>query len=330
VRRREFISLLGGAAAWPMTARAQQGERVRRIGALVLGPESDPNMRSQWTAFREELTKLGWIEGRNLRTDFRFGSNDLGRIRSDAAELVSLAPDVIVTNGGVATRAAQERTQSIPIIFTAGGDPTATGLVKNVARPEANTTGFSTTEPSIAGKWLGVLKEVAPRVSRVAVVFNPEISQTGPSYIASIESTARTLSIEAIKTPVHDAVDIVRALDAFATTPNGGLLVLPPPPTSSNLDAILRLAVQHRLPAVYSSGRALAAAGGLIAYGTDVADLHRRAAAYVDRLLRGARVADLPVQFPTKFELAVNLKTAKAIGLSLPPLLLARADEVIE
>jgi putative ABC transport system substrate-binding protein len=328
VKRRDFITLLGGAAAaWPIMARAQQ---VRRIGALAIEPESDPGSRKGWAALREGLAKLGWIEGRNLRTEYRLGSGDLDRIRSDAAELVGLALDVIVVSGGVAVRAVQRETQTIPIVFTQGGDPAATGLVRDIARPEGNTTGFSAVEPSIAGKWLALLKEAAPQVTRVAVLFNPEISQTGLSYIASIEAAAPALMVEVMKAPVHDAVDIVRALDAFAAMPNGGLLVLPPLPTGANLNAILRLAMQHRLPAVYPNGEPLAAAGGLISYGADTLDRYRRAASYVDRLLRGAKVADLPVQFPTKFDLAINLKTAKAIGLSLPPALLARADEVIE
>ena len=210
------------------------------------------------------------------------------------------------------------------------GDPAATGLVRNIARPEANTTGFGVSEPSIAGKWLGFLKEAAPHISRVAVIFNPDIAQTASNYITSIEAAAPALSVQIITTPVHDAVDVVRAIDAFATAPNGGLVVLPPQSITAIFSAILRVATEHRLPAVYSGGRTVAAAGGLVAYGSNNADVARRAADYVDRLLRGAKVADLPIQFPTKYDLVINLRTARAIGLNIPATLRLRADEVIQ
>jgi putative tryptophan/tyrosine transport system substrate-binding protein len=327
-RRREFIPLLGGAAAsWPLAARAQQPERMRRIGVLVGGAENDPTATP--AALREGLAKLGWIEGRNLRTDVRFAAGDLERIRAYAAELVSLAPDVIVTSAASAARAVQQQTQTIPIVYTAGGDPAANGLVRNIARPEGNMTGFSTAEPSEAGKWLGLLKEAAPHLARVAVIFNPEIAETGPSYIASIEAAAPALAVQAIiKMPVRNAVDIVHGIDAFATEPNAGLLILPPP-GAPNVGTIIQLAAQHRLPAIYPN-RSNVAAGGLIAYGTDLTELSRRAVLYVDRLLRGAKVGELPVQFPTKYELVINVKTAKAIGLEIPESLLLRANELIE
>jgi putative ABC transport system substrate-binding protein len=251
-------------------------------------------------------------------------------MRAEAADMVSLAPHVIVTTSGVATQLMQAATQSIPIVFAAAGDAVANGLVKNIARPEGNVTGFSVSEPSVAGKWLGLLKEAAPHVDRAAVLINPELVATGPSYLSAIEAAAPSLSIRTITTPYRDAVDVVRAIDAFAAAPNGGLLSLPPAPTAPILAAILRLAQEHRLPAVFSAGRVLAAAGALIAYGADQADLYRRSAAVVDRLLRGAKVSELPVQFPTKYDLVINLKTAKAIGLTIPDALRLRADEVIE
>jgi putative ABC transport system substrate-binding protein len=279
----------------------------------------------------EALAKLGWVEGRNLRIDLRFGEGDPDRIRAYASELVGLAPDLMVTVAGPATRAAQQQTQTIPIVFTTGGDAVAAGFVRSLARPEGNITGFSNFEPSIAGKWLELLKEVAPHLTRVALIFNPDLlgSAILPTYISPIEAAAPALGVQIIKSPVRNAVDIVRAIDAFSAEPNGGLLVLPPTPTTAVRDTILQLTAQHRLPAIYSSLDS-AAAGGLLAYGPNNVDTNRRAATYVDRILRGAKVAELPVQFPTKFELVVNLKTAKAIGLTIPEAFLLRADEVIE
>jgi putative ABC transport system substrate-binding protein len=333
MKRREFITLLGGAAAPVIlrlrAARAEQDGGMRRIGWLVGGVETDRARQADLGALRESLAKLGWSEGRDLRIDLRWG-DDLDRLGAYATELVSLAPDVIVTNGVAAMRALQQRTQTIPIVFTGGPDPVAAGLLRNVARPEGNITGFSTLEPSVAGKWLELLKEAAPRLARVAVIFNVELSSSVASgYVSSIEAAAPAAGVQAIQTPVRNAVDIVHAIDAFAAEPNGGLLVLPPPPTTTIRETILQLAAQHRLPAIYPS-LADAAAGGLLAYATDRVDQYRRAASYVDRILRGAKVADLPVQFPTKFELIINLKTAKALGLTVPLSLLTRADEVIE
>ena len=303
---------------------------MRRIGVLAGGTEGDPYQKAYLAALREGLAKLGWVEGRNLRIDLRFGAGDLNRIRAYAAELVSLAPEVIVVSswrcgddrGATADEDHSDRLHG-------GGDPVVNGLVQNIARPEGNTTGFSNYEPSIAGKWLELLKEAAPRLTRVALIFNPELSSTavGPAYISLIEAAAPAFAVQTIKLPVRDAIDIVRAIDAFAAEPNGGLLVLPPPPTGANRETIIRLAAQHRLPAIFNN-RDVAAAGGLMSYGNDVVDQHRRAASYVDRLLRGAKVSELPVQFPTKFELVVNLKTAKAIGLTIPEAFLLRADEV--
>ena len=326
VRRREFITLLGGAAAaWPVTARAQ-GERMRRIG--ILSARDDRDEQANLGAFREELAKLGWVEGRNLRTDLRFGVGDPERYRDYAAELVGLAPEVIFVVGGAPTFALEQRTQTIPIVFT-GPDPVDAGLVRNVARPERNITGFSVYGSSIAGKWLELLKEAAPHLARVAIIFNPELTLTASRYLSPIAAAAAGLGVTAVDTPVREAIDMVRTIDAFAAQPNGGLLVLPPPPNTSVRNTILHLAEQHKLPAIYP-GQADAAAGGLLTYATDLVELHRRAAGYVDRLLRGAKVSELPVQYPTKFDLVVNLRAAKAIGLSIPESFLARADEVIE
>jgi putative ABC transport system substrate-binding protein len=332
MQRRSFLTLLGGAAAaWPTAARGQQRERMRRIAVLTGGAEGDPYQKPRLAALWEGLTKLGWAEGRNLRIDLRYGAGDLNRIRTYAAELVSLAPEVIVTSTTATTIAVQQQTKTIPIVFTSGGDPVAGGVVRNIARPEGNATGFSAIfENAIAGKWLELLKEAAPRLTRVALIFDAGLfSRISQGYISLLEEAAPTFALQAIKMPVRDGIDIVRAIDAFAAEPNGGLLVLPPAPQGANLETIIRLAAQHRLPTIYSL-RDIATAGGLMSYGPDAADRNRRAATYVDRILRGAKVSELPVQFPTKFELVVNLKTAKAIGLTIPEAFLLRADEVIE
>jgi putative ABC transport system substrate-binding protein len=326
MRRRSFLALLGGAAAWPLAARAQQGERVRRIGILAGQNEDDPATRAQLGALREGLAKLGWIEGRNLRIDLRFTGNDPDRLRAYAVELVSLAPEVIVTSGGATTRAAQEQSQTIPIVFMAGNDPVTNGMLQNTARPEGNTTGFTSTVDSLIGKWLELLKEAAPHITRAALVFNPQTVNAG--YLRSFEAAAPLPGVQTLKTPVRDPLEMVRAIDAFAAEPNGGLLVVPVLPEDS-FQMLHRLAAQHRLPSIHSNRRYVAA-GGLMCYATDLTDNYRRAATYVDRLLRGAKVSDLPVQFPTKFELVVNLKTAKAIGLTMPEAFLLRADELIE
>ena len=328
IGRREFITALGGAAAWPLAARAQQRERMRRIGWLSAGAENDPVSGPNRVVFQEALAKLGWIEGRNLRIERRFGADNSDLVRALAAELVGLAPDVIATVGGTATQAALRQTQTIPIVFVGGPDAVVGGLVQNIARPEGNITGFSSREPSIAGKCLELLKEAAPRVTRAAIILNPDAA-SGPSYISSIEAAVPALGVQAIKIPVRNAVDTVRAIDLFAAEPNGGIFVLPPPPATAILDAILQPTSQHRLPAIYTN-HADAAAGGLLVYAADFVDISRRAATYVDRILSGAKVNELPVQFPTKYDLVVNLKTAKAIGLSIPESFLLRADEVVE
>jgi putative ABC transport system substrate-binding protein len=277
-------------------------------------------------ALREGLAKLGWIEGRNLKIEWRFGAADADRMRVAAAELVALAPDVLVAGGAAPAHALQQATQTIPIVFTGGGDATVTGLVKNIARPEGNITGFSSSEPMIGGKWLELLKAAAPRITRVAIAFNPDLGPTAPNYIASIDAAAQRLSVKTVKVPFGDAVELVRSLDAFAAEPNGGMLLLPPAPLRAT---VLKLAAQHRLPAMYSS-RALVFDGGLLSYSSDFVEQNRRAASYVDRILRGAKVTDLPVQLPTKYQLVVNVRTAKAIGLTIPEEFLLQADELIE
>ena len=321
IRRRDFITLLGGvAAAWPLAARAQQEEKMRRIG--VLAGAIEPTWLA---ALRDGLAKLGWIEGHNLRIDLRFTLGDPARMRADAVELVSLAPDVIVTTNRPGTAAVQEQTKTIPIVFTAGNDPVSNGLLQNIARPEGNTTGFSSTVDSLLGKRLELLKEAAPHITRVALVFDPQTVNVG--FFPSIEAAAPLLDVKAIKTPVRDPLELVRAIDAFAAEPNGGLLVVPVLPEDS-YKMLHLVAAQHRLPAIDSTRPKVA--DGLMTYAVDFSDIYRRAAAYVDRILRGTKVSELPVQSPTKFELVINLKTAKALGLTLPPSLLARADEVIE
>jgi len=321
MKRRDFITLLGGvAAAWPLAARAQQEEKVRRIGVLA------GTIEPTWlAALRDGLAKLGWIEGHNLRIDLRFTLADPARMRADAVELVSLAPDVIVTTNRPGTAAVQEQTKTIPIVFTAGNDPVSNGLLQNIARPEGNTTGFSSTVDSLLGKRLELLKEAAPHITRVALVFDPQTVNVG--FFPSIEAAAPLLDVKAIKTPVRDPLELVRAIDAFAAEPNGGLLVVPVLPEDS-YKMLHLVAAQHRLPAIDSTRPKVA--DGLMTYAVDFSDIYRRAAAYVDRILRGTKVSELPVQSPTKFELVINLKTAKALGLTLPPSLLARADQVIE
>jgi putative ABC transport system substrate-binding protein len=329
MRRREFITLLGGAAAaWPLAAPAQQNNQVRRVGWLVGGFESDIYQKIR-TVLVESLAKLDWVEGRNLKIDLRYGASDQNRIGSFAAELVALAPDVIIASQAVAARALQQRTQTIPIVST-GGDLVTNGFVKSIARPEGNITGFATNEPVIAGKWLELLKEAAPSLARVAVVFNPELVGlgAGPRYISLIEMAATTMGLRTVAIPFRDAIELVRAVDSFAAEPNGGLIKLPPLTIFD--ETIFKLAVQHRLPAIYPF-QSDVAAGGLISYGpAAILDVYPRVASYIDRLLRGAKISDLPVQFPTKYELVINLKTARAMGLTVPEAFLLRADELIQ
>jgi putative tryptophan/tyrosine transport system substrate-binding protein len=328
MQRREFITLFGGAAAaWPLAAQAQQDGRVRRIGVLDRGDEADQRTQTQHGVMREGLAKLGWIEGRNVRFDGRFAGDDPDRLRAHADELVRLAPDVIAVVSLPATRVLLERTRTIPIVFANVGDPVAGGLLKNIARPEGNATGTTNLFQSLAGKWLELLKEAAPRITRVALIFAADIGVE--NYFVAIEPAAQVLGVKAIRTPYRDADELERAIDAFAAEPDGGLVTVPPPPTPSNRQLINRLALKYRLPSIHFA-KEIVAEGGLMSYGSDGVESFRTAATYVDRILRGAKINELPVQFPTKFELVINLKTAKAIGLTIPETFLVRADEVIE
>ncbi|MFL6799050.1 MAG: ABC transporter substrate-binding protein [Xanthobacteraceae bacterium] len=327
MRRREFMAALGGAAVvGPRRAEAQDG-RVRLIGWLD-GNDESTESQPLTAVMRNELANRGWIEGRNLKIERRVGAGDANRLQVLAVELVRLAPDAIIAGGAAPTRALQRATQTIPIIFTQGGDATASDIVKNIARPEGNATGFSSGEPTIGGKWLELLKEAAPSVARVAIVFNPDIAPTAPKYIAAIEIAAHALSVQTVKVPFRQAIELVRSIDSFATELNGGLIMLPPPLIPDRV-TVLNLAAQHRLPAIYPN-RAHAAEGGLMSYSFDAADQHRRTASYVDRILRGAKVTELPVQFPTRYKLVVNMRTAKAIGITMPESFLLNADEIIE
>jgi ABC-type uncharacterized transport system substrate-binding protein len=326
MRRREFITGLGGAAAWPVVTRAQQPERMRRVGILHIGSQSEPTTRTQVNALQEGLAKQGWIEGRNVRFDIRYAEEDFDRIRAHADELVGLAPDVIVAVSLPVTQALLQRTRSIPIVFTNVGDPLVGGLVKSVASPEGNATGATNLFHSIAGKWLETLKEAAPRTARVAVLFVPEF--VNQYYLEALDNAAEVLGVKAIRTPYRNAAELQRGIDAFAAEPDGGLIVMPPPPRGDSRELINRLALKYRLPTV--GANRTAASGLMISYGANNIEPSRIAATYVDRLLRGAKVSELPVQFPTKFELIVNLKSARAIGLNIPEALLLRADEVIE
>jgi putative tryptophan/tyrosine transport system substrate-binding protein len=329
MKRRELISLLGGAAvAWPLAARAQQPERVRRIGVLMHLPENDPEAQARIRALLGGLQQLGWTEGRNLRIDYRLGAADVDRARRYAAELIALAPDVIQASGTGPMAALHEATRTVPIVFAQIPDPVSAGFVDSLSRPGGNATGFSVFEEyGTAGKWLELLKEIAPQVTRVAVLRDPTIA-AGIGQTGAIQSVAPSLGVQVSPIGVRDAGEIERAIATFGHGASG-LIVLASPFAMIQRDLISTLAVRHRLPAVYPV-RLFVAAGGLLSYGPDSIEPYRRAAGYVDRILKGEKPADLPVQNPTKFELVVNLKTAKALGLEIPPSVLARADEVIE
>jgi ABC-type uncharacterized transport system substrate-binding protein len=328
MRRREFITLVGGAAAyWPVAARAQQPERVRRIGGLA-GTADDSITQRRLAAFLQALQQLGWTDGHNVRVDYRWGGGDADRIRKYAAELVALAPDVILSTGGVATERVLQATRTVPIVFVSVPDPVGSGFVDNLSRPGGNATGFTVFEYSLGGKWLELLKELAPRVTRVAVLRDSAIP-AGIGQFVAIQSVASSLGVELSPVNVSDATEIERAVSAFARSSNGGLIVTASALARVHINLIVMLAARHKLPAVYWD-RAPVADGGLIAYGADLTDQFRLAAGYVDRILKGEKPADLPVQASTKYELVINLKTAKALGLTVPQSLLARADEVIE
>ena len=329
LRRRRFITLLGGVAVgWPLVARAQQGERIRRIGVLMLGDESDPDQQNRVAAFRVELGKMGWVEGRNIQIDYRFAATDPERIRSHSADLVAARLDAILANGTPILETLQKRTSTLPIVFVGVSDPLGAGFVPSLARPGGNLTGFSNFEYAIGGKWLELLKEVAPRVTRAAVLLHRD-DTAWSRYLAPIEALAPSLGVQLSSIFLGNASETERHLDAFARERNGGVIVTNNARAMSQRELIGTLAVRHQLPAVYPA-RVYTAGGGLASYGIDPVDPYRRAAGYVDRILKGEKPADLPVQAPTKYELVINLKTAKAIGLEVPPTLLARADEVIE
>jgi len=329
MKRRAFITLLGGAAAsWPFAARAQQPDRMRRIGLLYTFAADDPEGQARNAALLQALQPLGWTVGRNLRIDYRWGQGDAASTRKNAADLVALAPDLILTNGAAGVGPLLEVTRSVPVVFVLVADPVGAGFVDSLARPGGNATGFIAVEYGIGGKWLELLKEIAPTVRRAAVIRDPAIT-AGIGMFTAIQSAAPSLGVEASPVNIRDPGEIDRTIAAFARTANGGLIVTASALAYTHRDLFVTLAARHKLPAVYYA-RPFVAAGGLASYGVDIVDQYRRSAGYIDRILKGERPADLPVQAPTKYELVINLKTAKALGLTVPPTLLARADEVIE
>jgi putative ABC transport system substrate-binding protein len=329
IQRREFITLLGGAAAgWPLAARGQQSERVRRVGVLVPLAADDPQSQRRITAFVQGLEAAGWTEGRNIRIDIRWTAGDTDRMRRHAAELVAMAPDVILASGGTVVGALLEASRSIPIVFTLTVDPVGAGFVASLARPGGNITGFTGYEYGLGAKWLELLKEIAPDVKRAAVLRDASIPQ-GVGQFAVIQAAAPSLGVELRSVDVRNADEIERGVTAFAREGNGGLIVTASGLAIVHRNLIVALAARHKLPAIYFQ-HFFVNAGGLLAYGFDPIDPHRRAAAYVDRILKGEKPGDLPVQTATKYELVINLKTAKSLGLEVPTTLLARADEVIE
>jgi putative ABC transport system substrate-binding protein len=331
IGRRQFITLLGGAAAgWPLAARAQQSDRVRRIGVLMPQDENDPLWKHTLFAFTQALADLGWSDGRNVRIDLRSHGDgeDINRIRALAQELVGLQPDIILTGSTPATVALQRETRTIPIVFVNLADPVASGIVALLDRPSGNITGFANLEASLGAKWLELLSEIAPGLKRAAIMFNPD-TLTASLYLLSLEMAARSLKVMPIIAHVHSAVEIETAIIALGREPRGGLVVMPDAWMNAHREPTILAAARNGVPAVNWLSD-FAREGGLLSYGVDPVDIFRRGAIYVDRILRGAKPGDLPVQFPTKFEMIVNLKTAKALGLTVPPSLLARADEVIE
>jgi putative tryptophan/tyrosine transport system substrate-binding protein len=328
MKRREFIAGLGGAMAWPLVARAQQGERMRRIGVLMAFDENDPFAKLQLSAFTQALADLGWTDGRNVRMDLRWFGDDINRIRVLAHELVGLQPEIIVTAGTAATVAVQRETRTIPIIFADVNDPVASGIVPNLNQPGGNITGFAILEASLGSKWLELLSQIAPGLQRATIMFNPETTPAS-TFVPSFQTAARSLKVVPIMAPAHDDAEIERAITDLERESGGGLVVGPDLFTFLHRTSIISAAVQNKVPAVYALST-FVKDGGLLSYGADQVDTFRRAATYVDRILRGAKPGDLPVQSPTKYEMAVNLKTAKALGLAVPPSILLRADEVID
>jgi putative tryptophan/tyrosine transport system substrate-binding protein len=328
IGRRKFLATLGGAAAaWPLAARAQQRERMRRVGVLMNLASDDAEGQARLAAFHQGLQELGWTVGNNVQIDYRWAAGDPGRFHRYAEELLALAPDVTLASAGPSVGALQQATRTVPIVFMGVGDPVGAGYVDSLARPGGNTTGFAVFEFGFSAKWLELLKEIAPRVIRAAVIRAADAA--GISQLAAIQSVAPSMGVELIPIGVSEASEIERVVAKFAQALNGGLIVTGGPPTAVHRDLIITLSARHRLPAVCPY-RYFITAGGLISYGPELLDQYRRAAGYVDRILKGEKPADLPVQAPTKYELVINLKTAKALGLEVPPTLLARADEVIE
>jgi len=329
MRRREFIAILGGAAAgWPLGARAQQSNRPRLVGALFAMAPSDPEAEMRVKAFETGLRELGWVEGRNMRLEYRWAPRDPSLLLSQATELIGLGPDVILATGTPVVAALRQGNPP-PVVFVQVTDPIGNGFVPNLARPGGYLTGFTSFEFTVGSKWLEALKHVAPAVQRVALIFNPDTAPFAHLFWQPVVEAAPAFDVEPIQTPVRDAGEIKHAIETFAREANGGLMVLPDVSSTNYRDLIIALAARHRLPAVYPY-RHFAASGGLMSYGTDVADVFRRAASYVDRILKGAAPGDLPVQAPAKYEFVINLKTANTLGLTVPPLWLGRADEVIE
>jgi putative tryptophan/tyrosine transport system substrate-binding protein len=328
IKRRDFITLLGGAAAWPRAVRAEQPDRVRRIGILIQLSESDPEGQSRVAAFRAELQKLGWRVGSNLQVNYRWAISSEERARTATAEILKLAPDAVLANGTLALRAMQQATSMVSIVFTTVIEPVAQGFVANLAHPGGNITGFSYTETSVGGKWLDLLKEIAPRVTRVAFMFNPEFPYNmGVSHFA--EEAAKKSAVQYVAAPVHEPSEIETVMPMLALEPGGGLIVAADAFTTAHRNVIIDLATRFRLPAIYSE-RLFAAEGGLVSYGANYVDIFRQAAIYVDRILRGEKPTDLPVQQPSKFDLVINLKAAKALGLTVSNQMQLLADEVIE
>jgi putative tryptophan/tyrosine transport system substrate-binding protein len=329
MRRREFITLVGGAAAgWSLAARAQQGQRVRRVGVLMNLASDDAEEQARVAAFHQGLQQLGWTVGRNVQIDYRWGAGNADRIRKFAAELVALAPDVILSAGSPSVAALQQATRTVPVVFVTVVDPVSSGFVDSLAQPGGNITGFALYEYSIGGKWLELLREIAPGITRAAVIRDAALT-AGGGQLGVIQAVAPSVGVEVIPISVRDAGEIERAITAFARSPNGGLIVTGSTLAGVHRDLIVTLAARHKLPAVYYA-RYFVAGGGLISYGPGFVDQYRDAASYVDRILKGEKPADLPVQTPTKYELVINLKTAKALGLDVPVQLRQRADDVIE
>jgi putative tryptophan/tyrosine transport system substrate-binding protein len=330
MRRRDFIAVFGGVAAWPLAALAQQAESVRRIGVLMPFLPDDQEVNKELAAFKQQLQGLGWTEGGNLHIDTCWSGGDLQKTQSCAKELVAAQPDILFTRSTPATAALVKNTRSIPIVFAVVSDPVGDGFAASLARPGGNATGFTNAEASLTGKWLGLLKEVTPSLTRVGYLFDPKVAPGGGTYYTNlINSAAASSAVTPVAMPIHSVDDVTHAIEDFARAPNGGLLVLPDATTNLHRAQIIAAAARYRLPAIYAFGN-LAQEGGLMSYGVDVAALFKLAANYVDRILKGAKPADLPIQLPEKFEFVINLKTAKALGIPIPPGVFAIADTVIE